>query len=160
MHGDDKLPPPWLRHRGGEDHLLRDIIRTQQAIIGAFSREVGLPGARLALVRLLAIAGPDGAGVMDLSRELRVDAAAVTRQVASLGAAGLVVRRADARDKRRISVRLTPRGRRLFGKVHSRGHDFERNLTAEVAKADIDAALRVLAAVRAGIEKTRNIRRP
>ena len=38
-----------LHHAGDEPHLLREIMRTQQAVINVFSRQVGMPAARLAL---------------------------------------------------------------------------------------------------------------
>lgn len=149
--GSPPIAPP---HTGRETHLLREIMRTQQAILGAFSRTVGVPAARLALVRLLAIAGPAGAGVMDLARRSQINAAAITRQVALLERAGLVTRKTDLQDKRRASLRLTLKGRRLFETVHARAHAFEDALTVAVTPEETAAAIRVLVAVRTGIEKT------
>lgn len=146
--------PSWLHHTGHETHLLREIMRTQQLILGSFSRAVGIPAARLALIRLLAISGPNGVGVMDLARQLHVNPAAVTHQMASLERDGVVARRSDPTDKRRISMRLTSKGLSMFEKVHTRAHAFEKSLTNSASTEDVAAAIRVLTAVRAMIEKT------
>ena len=102
-----------LRHRGDEPHLLREIIRTYQVLMAGFSREIGMPASRLALLRLLAVT-QSNMGVMDLARKLQVNAAAVTRQVQELERKGLVRRRADPKDGRRNYVSLSPKGRKLF----------------------------------------------
>ena len=33
-----------LHHTGDEPHLLREIMRTHQAVLNVFSRQVGMPG--------------------------------------------------------------------------------------------------------------------
>jgi hypothetical protein len=56
-------------------------MRTRQAALNVFSHQVGMPAARLALMRLLAICHPEAVGIMWIARQLGIDAAAVTRQV-------------------------------------------------------------------------------
>lgn len=146
----------WPPHAGDESHLVREIIRTQQAIIASFSRSVGMPAARLGLVRQLAVSGPAGVGIMDIARQLGIHAAAVTRQLDALEEEGLVERMAHVADGRRTTVRLTRKGVRLFEDVHGRAHAFERSLTAEVSRKDIAAAIRVLVATRDVIARTSN----
>ena len=99
-----------LHHKGDESHLLKEIMRTHQALLNVFSREVGMPAARLSLMRLLAIGHHEKLGVMQIARRLGIDAAAVTRQVQAMDAHGLVERIADPTDDRRSFVRLTPEG--------------------------------------------------
>lgn len=150
-------PADWARehHRGGEPHLLREVMRLHQALLAVFSREVGLAASRLSLLRTLAIAGPSGIGVMALARQLGVDAAAVSRQVAALEREGLIERRADPRDARRSALRLAARGVRAFEAVHDRAHEFERSLTSVVSEEELEAAARVLARVREVVEARR-----
>lgn len=121
--------------------------------MNAFARQVGIPAARLGLVRMIAVSHPEGIGVMDIARHLGVNAAAVTRQVSGLERQGLVARKADPGDKRRVSLRLTPKGRRLFEQVHERAHAFERTLAQGSSDADIAAAVSVLDRVRSAAEK-------
>ncbi len=141
-----------LHHTGDEPHLLREIMRTQQAVLNVFSRQVGMPGARLALMRLLAICHPEAVGIMWIARQLCINAAAVTRQVKALENERLVERCADARDARRNHVKLTAEGLRIFQQLHERAHAFERALSTAVSAEDMAAAVRVLVHVRAALE--------
>ena len=137
-----------LHHSGGESHLLKEIMRTSQTLLGVFTREVGMPASRLALVRLLAVSHPDTLGVTEIARRLGIDTSAVTRQVQEMEAEGLIVRHADAKDGRRSSVKLTSKGLRLFEQVHERAHEFERLFGKTVGDEEVATAVRVLEQVR------------
>lgn len=139
-------------HSGDESHLLREVMRTQQAVLNVFSRQVGMPAARLKLMRVLAISRAEDVGVMWISRQLGINAAAVTRQVKAMEDAGLVERCADARDGRRSYVKLTADGLKIFRQLHERAHAFERTLSNSVSPQDIAVTVRVLEHVRAALE--------
>jgi DNA-binding MarR family transcriptional regulator len=141
-----------LHPKGHEPHLIREIMRTQQAVLSAFSRQVGMPGARLALVRLLATRHPEAVGAMWIARQLRINAAAVTRQVKALEDQRLVERCRDSRDGRRSHVKLTVEGLRVFQQVHERAHRFAQALSTSVSAEDMAAAVRVLVQLRAALE--------
>jgi DNA-binding MarR family transcriptional regulator len=143
-----------LQHRGDEPHLLREVIRTHQVLMNSFTRIVGMPASRFALMRLLAIATAD-TGVMELARQLGVNAAAVTRQVQELERLRLVQRHADPTDGRRSFVRLSPQGAELFAELHQRSHDLERALSALISPAEIAATVAVLARLREFVEEIR-----
>jgi DNA-binding MarR family transcriptional regulator len=136
-----------MHHRGDEPHFLREVMRTYQALMAGFSREMGMPASHFALMRLLAVAGPD-LGVMDLARQLGINAAAVTRLVQTLERERLVRRRADPRDGRRSYIRLSPKGRRLFGRIHDCNHEFERSLCSVIGGEELTVATTVLAKLR------------
>lgn len=142
-----------LSHSGKENNLIREIMFTSQALLNVFSREVGMTSARLVLLRLLAVSDRDRVGIMELARLLGVNAAAVTRQVKEMEKDDLVERSADPRDRRRNYVRLTEKGRRLFGLVHDRAHEFEKTLCDSAGEEEIAIAVSVLARVRAAIER-------
>ncbi len=139
-------------HTGDESHLLREIMRTQQAMLNVFSRQVGMPAARLKLMRVLAISRAEEVGVMSIARQLGINAAAVTRQVKAMEDEGLVERCADARDGRRSYVKLTADGLKIFLQLHERAHAFERTLSDSVSPEDIAVTVRVLEHVRAALE--------
>jgi DNA-binding MarR family transcriptional regulator len=138
-------------HGPGETHLLRELMRTYQVLMGGFARNVGMPASRFLLLRLLANAEAD-CGVMDLARALGINAAAVTRQVQALEAEGLVVRAGDARDGRRCRVALSEAGRARFAEIHARGHALERLLAERIPQEELDAATATLARIRAFLE--------
>jgi DNA-binding MarR family transcriptional regulator len=141
-----ETPAPRHRHEHEGPHLFREIVRTHQAVMEAFSREVGMSGARLAVLRQVAVDGE--AGVADLARALGVTPAMVTRRVQELERDGLLVRRGDERDGRRTWVRLTRRGMATFERLHERAHAIEEALMEGVTAEDLAVAARVLVAVR------------
>ncbi|HEY3266533.1 MAG TPA: MarR family transcriptional regulator [Armatimonadota bacterium] len=133
-------------------HLIGEVMRASQALIAAFSREVGMPPARLAVLRLLAITHPDGLGTMEIARQLGVNAAAVTRLVQTLEAEGLIDRTPDPRDARRSALRLSNAGQAAFQTLHARVHAFEQALHAEFTAEEIAVATRVLTRLRTAIQ--------
>ena len=132
-----------IHHRGDELHILREVFRTYQVLMAAFSRKVGMAPSRFALMRLLALAERD-VGVMDLARQLGVNAAAVTRQVKELEREQLIRRRADPKDARRSYVSLSPKGQRLFQEIHERSHELERSLSSTLGAEEVRNAAIVL----------------
>jgi DNA-binding MarR family transcriptional regulator len=134
-------------HKGDESHLLREIVRTHQVLMAIFSRKVGVPASRLALMRLLANAD-GGIGVMDLARRLGINAAAITRQVKEMEVEGVVQRLPDLKDGRRNQVRLSPEGRTSFTSIHERGHELEAMLSSGVSPGELSVTIEVLAKLR------------
>ncbi|MCE5307646.1 MAG: MarR family transcriptional regulator [Acidobacteriales bacterium] len=141
-----------LSHKGDESHLFREITRTHQVLMAGFSREVGMPPSRFALMRLLVTAEKD-VGVMDLARQLGINPAAVTRQVKEMEGDGLIRRRADPRDGRRSHVRLSPKGFRVFEDLHDRTHEIERALSSVLSSSDVEVAVKVLSKLRSFLEE-------
>jgi DNA-binding MarR family transcriptional regulator len=141
-----------LHHTGEEAHLLREILRTTQVIMNGFSRAVGMSASRLALMRELVNASPDGIGVLKLARQLGIDAAAVTRLVKQMEEERLIVRRADIKDGRRCYIRLSAKGVKTFEQVHNKGHELERSMSSVISADDIVVATKVLANLRTFLE--------
>ena len=139
-------------HKGDESHLLREIMRAHKALLNVFSRQVGMPASRVALMRLLSENRFDNIGVMEIARFLGVNAAAVTRQVKEMESEELVDRVADTRDGRRSYVRLTSEGLRVFEQLHERAHQFEQELGSLINSEDIATAVRVLSQLRVALE--------
>jgi DNA-binding MarR family transcriptional regulator len=145
-------PAQHLHHSGGEAHLLREVVRTSQAMMNGFSRAVGIPASRLALMREMFLASPDGVGTVKLARQLGIDAAAVTRLVKEMEAERLIVRRADSADGRRSYIRLSAKGIKTFEQLHNRGHELERAMSSVINAEDMAVAIKVLGSLRAFLE--------
>jgi len=153
---DNKADAPnILHHTGDEPHLLREIVRTHQVLMSGFTRAVGVPGSRLALMRLLANALPNDMGVMELARHLGINAASVTRSVKEMEKENLILRRPDARDGRRNHVKLSAKGLKVFENIHQRGHELERSLYSLISPEEIASAVDVLGKLRRFIEEQR-----
>ena len=141
-----------LRHSGAESHLLREIVRTYQALLHVFSRQVGMPASQLTLLRLLVLNHPGEMGILEIARRLGINAAAVSRQVKEMAARNLVTRRPEPKDGRRSFIKLTPEGLRTFQQIHERAHEFEKALEVNLSKEEIATATRVLGQLRTGLE--------
>jgi len=123
--------------------------------MNGFTREVGMPSSRLALMRILANPLSDAVGIMDLSRRLGVNAAAITRQVKEMENEGLLMRRPDARDGRRSYVKLSAKGLKMFKNIHNRSLDLQRMLALHINSKEMKAATNVLGRLRRVIEGLR-----
>jgi DNA-binding MarR family transcriptional regulator len=141
-------------HQGDEPHLLREVVRTYQVLMAGFSRKTGMPASRFALMRPLAVAEND-VGIMDLARQLGINAAAVTRQVQELERDVIIRRRADSKDKRRSYVSLSPKGRRIFGQIHGRTHELECSLASVLGEDEMRRAAMLLTKLRTLVESHR-----
>jgi DNA-binding MarR family transcriptional regulator len=137
-----------LEHSGGEKHLILEIMHVNKALLGAFSRGTGIPMSQLVLMRILAGAGNDGIGVLDISRIIGINGAAVTRQVKQMEERGLVLRRKDKYDRRKSYIKLSAKGLKLFMEVHQRVHELEDFLGASLEEEEIETTKRVLAHLR------------
>lgn len=143
-----------LHHKGGEPHLLFEIMRTQRALVNCFSRKMGLPFSRVTLLRVLATAFPEGIGILDIARRLNINGAAVTRQMKEMEQLGLVARSPDQRDGRRQHVRLSAKGRKLFEQIHQMQHEFEKRfVSGELNPEEVKTAAKVLSRLRSMLEK-------
>jgi DNA-binding MarR family transcriptional regulator len=158
MHMDDRSPVTsddagLFEHdpSGSYLHLLREVLLTYRLLMRQASVEFGLSGAQLEVLRQLALAGGRST-TSALARELAVDPAAVTRLVAGLERLELVSREDDERDGRRRPVLLTPAGRTTVLDFHARVHARESVLAEEIDPASVDAAMRVLHAIRSAFD--------
>jgi DNA-binding MarR family transcriptional regulator len=141
------------RPRADEPHLIQETVRTYQVLIAGISRAIGMSASRFALMRLLAELDVDAdVGVMDLARQVGINAAAVTRQVQELEREQLLRRRADPQDGRRSYVRLSPKGRRLLDRILAFSHEFEHSLSAVLSADEMTSAARTLRKLRAFVE--------
>lgn len=145
-------------HRGGESHLLREIMRIHQLLMVGFSRVNGMPASQFAVLRLLANAD-SGLGVMELARRLGVNPAAVTRLVQEMARGGLVLRRADPQDGRRSYARLSAKGLKRFKEIHARSHELENSLASVIGPEDLAVATRALARMRTHLEGLSSVKK-
>ena len=153
MDGENRLlRAEDLGHHGQESHFLRELVRASQVVLGAFAREVGMPGARLAVLRVVAVAEGEPLGTMEIARRLGVDSAAVTRHLQALEADGLVRREADKRDARRSGAVLAEAGREAFMAIHARAHAFEARLAEAVGAEAMAVAAQLLSRLREAVE--------
>ena len=113
-----------------------------------------MSAARVPLLRLLAVAGEEGAGTAALARALGVDPAGVTRALAALVADGLAERRPHATDGRRALFVLTAEGGNGSTGSMSACTDSRPRCAQAPRRTTCCTAVEVLAAVRAAASGT------
>jgi DNA-binding MarR family transcriptional regulator len=94
---------------------LMRVARAHRTLAASLLSQVGLhPGQEALLMELW---DRDGRTQADLAESLGVEPPTVTKMLQRMESSELVDRRPDATDRRAIRVYLTPKGRRLKGRV-------------------------------------------
>jgi DNA-binding MarR family transcriptional regulator len=89
-----------------------------------------------------------GIGMSAIARGAVLPSASATRHVDKLVERGLVVRRIDARDKRRVVTALSPRGMKLAERLLAEEYAVEAALTAELGASRFENLTRDLSLLR------------
>jgi len=108
--------------------------RSMRTASGALLADLGLHPGQDTL--LLEVGRHDGISQAALADELGVEPPTVTKMVQRLEAAGIVRRRADADDRRRIRVYLTAKGKRLTPRVEAVRSDLGKRASRGLTRAD------------------------
>jgi homoprotocatechuate degradation regulator HpaR len=77
----------------------------------------------------------DGCGLTELAASTLIPAPSLVGVVDRLGRDGLLTRRRSAGDRRAVEIRLTPKGRRLEGRVRPLVDEIYRDLEAQLTAA-------------------------
>ena len=85
-----------------------------------------------------------------LAERIGVEGASLVRVLDDLAAAGLISRKPDPTDRRANLLHLTERGRTLTGEVEAELNELRARVFGDLDAADIAAAQRVIAAIKAG----------
>jgi DNA-binding MarR family transcriptional regulator len=101
-------------------HVLAKLIKRARRQIGNAIRERLDPiGTSLHTVQIIRRVTEDGeANQLELARQIEMEPAALCRRVTELEAEGLVLRRRDPDDHRRVLVTATPAGVALLARAH------------------------------------------
>jgi DNA-binding MarR family transcriptional regulator len=97
--------------------LATSIMRVQQLVLAALDAAVkpfGITFARYEVLVLLSFSRTGSLPLSKVGERLMVHPTSVTNLIDRLETQGLVVRRVDAADRRRILASLTPEGRRVL----------------------------------------------
>ncbi len=107
---------------------LMRVARAHRTLAASLLSEVGLhPGQEALLMELW---DHDGRTQANLAESLGVEPPTVTKMLQRMENADLVDRRPDATDRRAIRVYLTPKGRRLKGRVDKLWAELEARTVA------------------------------
>jgi DNA-binding MarR family transcriptional regulator len=120
---------------------LMRVARAHRTYAASLLSQVGLhPGQEALLMELWT---QDGRTQANLAEALGVEPPTVTKMLQRMEAADLVSRRPDVSDRRAIRVSLTPKGRRLRGRVEKLWAELEAQTVAGLSDRQL-ATLRNL----------------
>jgi len=103
------------------------------------------PGVTMSQMRVLMLLGAIGETRMsDLAPQLGISLSTLSSLVERLYDAGLVTRRADARDRRTVLVSLSEAGTHLLDSFQELGVDHLRQLLAHLSDAEIETVNKAL----------------
>ena len=132
------------------DYLLYLLAAASEAASAQFHAHVRAQGLRVPEWRVLAcLHDADGAMITHLARLALVEQSRLTKIVAQMDAKGLVTRRGDASDRRRVRVCITEKGRALADRLVADARAHEAELLKTLAGGD---AARIKPALRALID--------
>lgn len=125
--------------------VLRRFNRTYTQRIGALEESFLGLGLPLGSARLVFEVGEEGATVRDLRARLGLDSGQIARQLRRLEEDGLVRVAPDVEDRRRRTVRLTPKGRALRRRLDDRSEQLAQRLVEPLTPRQQDRLTEALA---------------
>lgn len=143
-------PEAQMRLRQAYTHALQTGARTWRRAANAVAEVHGLSDATAyPLVMIGRLAGEPRQNA--LAEAVGIEGPSLVRLLDQLTAAGLVVRREDPSDRRAKVIALTASGRAMVARIETELATLRARLFAEISAADLEASLRVFAALQAHI---------
>ncbi|MCP5371757.1 MAG: homoprotocatechuate degradation operon regulator HpaR [Hyphomicrobiales bacterium] len=152
MSGPDPADPVL---RGFSRSLPMALLQAREAVMNRFRpllREAGVTEQQWRVLRALDGGGPLDAG--EVARRCCLLTPSLTRIVKTLAAGGLVARRQDPGDLRRLVLDITPAGRALIARVAPLSEARYAEITALFGAANLDDLHAKLAALVAALDET------
>ena len=115
------------------------LIRAREAVMQRwrpFLHERGLTDQQWRVMR--ALREVDSLEIVELAKRCCIHPASLSRILPNLAAEGVISRRHNAADQRRVIVSLSPRGRRLTDKVVAEGQRIYQELARDIGEERLD----------------------
>jgi DNA-binding MarR family transcriptional regulator len=127
-----------------EDYLLYLLARASTGASAQFHAVVKARGISVLKWRVLGQLASGAASVSMLAERALSQQPTLTKVLDRMAAEGLIVRLADAADRRRVSVRLTEKGQRLAAELIPLAREHEARVLAGYAPREAAALKRTL----------------
>lgn len=128
-----------------------NILRTGNLLSDAFERVLkpyGITGTQYNVLRILRGAEPDGLCRNEVRDRLINRMPDATRLLDRMESAGLVTRSRKAEDRRMVTTRITPEGRKLVDDLDSVAANEHQRRLGHVSNEDLETLVRLLTKVR------------
>jgi len=134
-----------------EEEAYLSLVRTSNDISGAFRnlfKTQGLSEAMYNVLRIVGGSGSEGRPCSEIGRDMVVRVPDVTRLVDRLEGQGLVERSRSAKDRRVVSIRITPDGETLLERLRGPLHQTLRAEMGRLSKSELKDLSLLLAKLR------------
>ena len=128
--------------------LPMQLMRAREAVMQRFRphlREHGLTEQQWRVIR--ALIDVEAIEILDLSARVCIHAASLSRILPKLESDGLITRRPNMRDQRRVLVAIAPRGRKLYESVAPRSEEIYAGIAQDIGPERMQELYRVLDAM-------------
>jgi DNA-binding MarR family transcriptional regulator len=132
-------------------HLVKHLDRTTERNVARF----GLNTGEFRLLLKLRQTPAERASAGELAARLKLSSGAMTNRLDRLEEAGLIVRERDARDRRSVTVTLTPSGVETLAKAVDAQADEEKRIMSVLTSSQLDSLNDLLRSVLLGVEDDR-----
>jgi DNA-binding MarR family transcriptional regulator len=127
------------------EELAQSLSRAERSVTRQLACALEEEGCTIEQWRILLLLADGGGHAMsEIAEFALIPAPSLTRVIDRMVTDGLVHRRADARDRRRIRVHLTRRGRTLHRRLDERVEREQHALLAGAEPAEVQRLLRLL----------------
>ncbi len=103
--------------------VMEKALRTMRANIVRLTENLGLGDLTISDINMLIHLGEDSKSMKDLVNNMAVANSTPTRIIDRLVSNGLMERRSDPEDRRRVLVELTEKGRAVFRKISDKRNE-------------------------------------
>jgi DNA-binding MarR family transcriptional regulator len=127
-------------------YAYRMFVRTLADELGPYRLTTGQWSALRVLWR------EEGLSQVELAQRMMVEKASLTSVLKAMEASGLIIRRRNAVDRRKVNIFLTAAARRLKGKVYPLVGKINRRATRRLSAAEVDQLQTLLARVMVNLQ--------
>ena len=134
-----------------QEEALLNIVRTSAAMMDEMEellKERGITNTQYNVLRILRGAEPDGLCRNELRDRMLTRMPDVTRLLDRMEQAGLVARSRDNEDRRLVSTRITPAGRRVVDELDAPVRSFHKTRLAHMSDDQMRTLVELLTLIR------------
>lgn len=122
--------------------VMQQVGRTYRALLAAFDANIGQPMPRWRVLLMLYQQG--ASSQKKLASTLRMDPAALTRQIKAIERLGWIERHKDAHDNRLVNVELTRSGHEVIRQTLPRREAFIKRALSDLSLQELDTLGKML----------------
>ena len=137
-------------------HKLLSVAQSFQATRASHASMLGLSGMQYTILTAVAyLQAPEGVALNVVAKHLHVSPSFVTMEIGKMVDLGVVLKRPDTVDKRRVQLRVSARGWKLLDSIVPIQQPVNDALFADLTANDIDTFSRIISVIANNSERAK-----